>query len=208
LTTLTESTLKSFGFFGMTASEASATRVARNCSDPGCLAARAEDTAVASCSTVGRGDEAKVEVTRAVNVSISEHWISSRIILTLQLFSALGQSHLVPLNHVARVQAHRQEVLGSLQQLSSEDQDEVGCVAHLSASACCHSSRVSLAADTGEWSGWTERMGQTHLRLLRCARHDEKLGRRVSDLDLPDDSRCIRGDEELPKVVDDELVAT
>jgi hypothetical protein len=51
-------------------------------------------------------------------------------------------------------------------------------------------------------------MGQTHLRLLRCARHDEKLGRRVSDLDLPDDSRCIRGDEELPKVVDDELVAT
>lgn len=69
LTTLTESTLKSFEFLGITARAASAARVARNCSDPGCFDARDGAIAVAKSATVGRGDGDNVDATSATAVS-------------------------------------------------------------------------------------------------------------------------------------------
>ena len=51
--------------------------------------------------------------------------------LTLELLASLLQRHLVSQDDIARVQAHRQEVLGPLQQLASEDKDKVGSVTHL-----------------------------------------------------------------------------
>lgn len=50
----------------MTASAASATRLDRMPSDPGCFEASEDETAVASCSCVGSGDEATVSLTRPV----------------------------------------------------------------------------------------------------------------------------------------------
>ncbi len=65
-TTLTESTLKSLGFMGMTANAASATSEARNFSEPGCLEARDGATADASWDEEGRGNESIVDETRAM----------------------------------------------------------------------------------------------------------------------------------------------
>lgn len=44
------------------------------------------------------------------------------------------------------------------------------------------------------------------LGLLGLGRADEQLGRRMDDLDLADDGRCVGGDEQAAEVVDDELV--
>lgn len=94
--------------------------------------------------------------------------------LTLELLSSLCYGHLIPQNHLTRVQTHHQQMLRPLQQLSRQDQDQVGRIPHLT--------------------------------LLRFGSHDEQLGSGVNDFDFPDDGRCVRGDEEFSKVVDDELI--
>jgi hypothetical protein len=83
--------------------------------------------AAASSSLDGRGLAAIVLQTRAAVSSAQP----TRAALTLKLLAPLGQRHLVPLDDLGRVKAHGEEVLGALEQLAGEDEDEVGGVAHL-----------------------------------------------------------------------------